>query len=290
MEFPEEWMARISGSIGFIGAGNMAEALVGALVSSGKVEPGKVLVADVDPARIRHMGERYGVGGAGAAEVFDRSDVVVLAVKPKDVPGVLAGLAGRPAFPPARKKLVISIAAGVRLADMEKILYAGLPEGKQAQVPVIRVMPNTPALVGAGMAGISPNRHATAEDTAMAREILAAAGQVCDFEEDMMDAVTAVSGSGPAYVFYLAEAMTQGAEGVGFSPEDARKLVLATVLGAARLMEARDEPPAELRRKVTSPGGTTEAAVKVLDQVGVKDVFARAIVAARDRSREMAGK
>ncbi|MFH2098231.1 MAG: pyrroline-5-carboxylate reductase, partial [Pseudomonadota bacterium] len=281
-------MTRISERIGFVGAGNMAEALAGALVSTGLVDLERLLVADLDAGRLKHMEETYGVKSDAAAGVFDRSDVVVIAVKPKDVPGVLEEFVKQPAYPPGQKKLLISIAAGVRLADMEKILYAGLSGNQAGMVPLVRVMPNTPALVCAGMAGLSPNRHATVHDTRLAREILAATGEVCDFDEDLMDAVTAVSGSGPAYVFYLAEAMIQGALEVGLSEADARKLVLATVIGAARLLEARGEGPAELRRKVTSPGGTTEAAVKVLDEAGVKDILGRAIKAARDRSRELA--
>ncbi|MBW1988038.1 MAG: pyrroline-5-carboxylate reductase [Deltaproteobacteria bacterium] len=283
-------MDKIVERVGFVGAGNMAEALVGALVSSGLADPGQILVSDLSEERKKHILDTYGVKSAGAGPLFDQSDVVIIAVKPKDVPGVLAEIARRPGFPPVQKKLVISIAAGVRLESMEKILYEELSDSQRDLVPIIRVMPNTPALVCSGMSGLAENRHARKEDVELAHKILAATGDACRFKEEELDAVTAVSGSGPAYVFYLAEAMMRGAEEAGLSGEHARRLVTATLTGAARMIRVRDEDPAELRRKVTSPGGTTEAAIRVLDEAGVADAVVRAIQAAARRSEELGGK
>jgi len=154
-------------------------------------------------------------------------------------------------------------------------------------MPIIRVMPNTPALVLEGVSGMSANRHASAEDVETARRILSAMGSVVLFDEADLDAVTAVSGSGPAYVFYLAEAMINAGVQLGLSMENARELAVGTLKGAAALMEQRGEPPEDLRRKVTSPGGTTEAAIKVLDTDDTQAVIVKAIEAAAERSREL---
>ncbi len=279
-------MTEINSKIGFIGAGNMGEAFIGALIRSGLSAPAAIYVSDVLPERLAALKQAYGVSVmTDNAELFAACDVIVLAVKPQQMPPVLTELARRGA--PTVRKLIISIAAGIPIGKFEAALYAPLSEKEQAQLPIVRVMPNTPALVRAGISGMSPNRHATPDDVRLTRSILGALGQVVEFKEKDLDAVTALSGSGPAYVFYLIEAMIAGGIANGLSPDDAGVLTLATVKGAVKLMEERREPAAELRRKVTSPGGTTEAALNWLEQHQVKDNIVAAIGAATRRSQEL---
>lgn len=279
-------MSEINSKIGFIGAGNMGEAFIGALIRSGLSAPAAIYVSDVLPERLAALKQAYGVSVmTDNAELFAACDVIVLAVKPQQMPPVLTELARRGV--PTVRKLIISIAAGIPIGKFEAALYAPLSENEQAQLPIVRVMPNTPALVRAGISGMSPNRHATPDDVRLTRSILSALGQVVEFKEKDLDAVTALSGSGPAYVFYLIEAMIAGGIANGLSPDDAGILTLATVKGAVKLIQERREPAAELRRKVTSPGGTTEAALNWLEQHQVKDNIVAAIGAATRRSQEL---
>ena len=277
---PEEFR-----TVGFIGGGNMGEAMIGALVRTGRFAPDRIFVADVSAERLDDLKETYGVSTtADNGEVFRKADVLVLAVKPQGMAAVLSDVADAPA---ARRKLIISIAAGFPISRMEEILYARRPAEARENLPIVRVMPNTPSLVGAGMSGMSPNRHAAAADVAAAENILSAMGRVRVFEETELDAVTGVSGSGPAYVFYLAEAMAEGGVAAGLEADAAAELALATIEGAARLMRERNESPAELRRKVTSPGGTTQAALAHMEANQVRRHVADAIVAAARRAAEL---
>jgi pyrroline-5-carboxylate reductase len=272
-------------SAGFIGGGNMGEAMIGALAGAGRFAPDHIFVGDASADRLDYLRKTYGVSTTSDnGEVFRKADVVVLAVKPQQMAGVLSGLAG---IPSAGRKLIISIAAGFPIARMEEILYAERPPEDRAKLPIVRAMPNTPALVGAGMSGMSPNRHAGAGDVSAAKEILSAMGRVLVFQETDLDAVTGVSGSGPAYVFYLAEAMAEGGVAAGLDAEAAAELALSTIEGAAKLMRERNEPPAELRRKVTSPGGTTQAALEHMEANQVRRHIADAIVAAARRAAEL---
>lgn len=259
----------------FIGVGNMAEALVRGLLDSGTCRVGQLRVADIRPERLAYFADTYGVDGtASNADAASAADVIVLAVKPQVVGEALAGLRG--ALDPAA--LVISIAAGIAAARIEQGL-GGTPR-------VIRVMPNTPSLVGAGAAAIAPGTHAGEEDLALAECLMAAVGIVERVAEADLDAVTALSGSGPAYVFYLVEALLAAASELALDPGVARRLAVATVAGAARLLGETGEDPAELRRRVTSKGGTTEAAIAVFDAREVRTAVVAALRAARDRSRE----
>ena len=156
-------------------------------------------------------------------------------------------------------------------------------------LPIIRVMPNTPALVLSAVSGMSPNRFVTEEDARVARTLLQAVGEVIEFEEEALDAVTALSGSGPAYVFYLVESMTEAGIQMGLEPATAASLAAATLRGAAKLLEASGEPPEELRRKVTSPGGTTAAAIDVFEKRGFKSIIIAAIASATRRAQELSG-
>ena len=179
---------------------------------------------------------------------------------------------------PVASEMVLSIAAGVTTAELEDLV---------GRVPVVRAMPNTPALIGEGIAAICAGRHADEKHLGVARLILEAVGTVIEVPESQLDAITAVSGSGPAYLFGLAEWMEQAALDEGFSRAEARMLVKQTLRGAALLLDQSDETAAELRRRVTSPGGTTQAAFEVLDEAGVVATFRTAVAAAAQRSREL---
>ena len=281
-------MSSIQQTIGFIGGGNMGEAFIGAIIHTGLATASQIHVTDIDPERRRHLAEAYGVHtGTDNRALFDISDIIVIAIKPQQMGTVLADLPPADGTPPTTRKLIISIAAGIRLKTFETILYARLSPDARARLPIVRVMPNTPALVLAGMSGMSPNPMSTPQDLALTRLLLESMGKVIMFEETDLDAVTALSGSGPAYVFYLAEAMIQGGISSGLTPENAEALTLQTLKGAICLLEELQESPENLRARVTSPGGTTAAAVGHMDAHQVKDRIAEAIVAATRRADEL---
>jgi pyrroline-5-carboxylate reductase len=279
-------MKRLDKKVGFIGAGNMGEAMINGLIKSALCEPGQIWASDVRVARLRQLKETYQIHATeDNIAVFEQADVVVLAVKPQHMDGVLDHLCGT--FPRSIKgvKLIISIAAGFPIARIERHLYRDLDESSKGLLPIVRVMPNTPALVLAGMAGMSGNSYAGASDLNQARDLLAAVGRVIEFEEKDLDAVTALSGSGPAYVFYVIEALVEAGAGLGLRPSHALELTLETIKGSVKLLEETGEAPASLRTKVTSKGGTTEAALNVLDRHGVKGHLMDAIRAAAQRSK-----
>jgi len=263
-------------TIGFLGCGAMARALAGGLVAAGV---GAARLRGADPVAAARDAFSKATGadaGAANAEVVAASDVVVLAVKPGLVPGVLGGLAGGDLARP----LWISIAAGVPLARLE----AALPAGAR----VVRVMPNTPALVGAGASALCGNAAATEADLALAEALCAAVGEVwrCP-DEGLLDAVTGLSGSGPAYVFLLLEALGDAGVRVGLPRDAAYRLAFQTVLGAARLAIESGEHPGRLKDQVTSPGGTTIAGLERLEAHGVRAAVYEAVAAATARSREL---
>jgi pyrroline-5-carboxylate reductase len=282
-------MKQQEGKIGFIGSGNMGEAMVGALIRSGLYNPDRIIVTDVSRQRLDIMKDKYGVSiGSDNRALFSECRVLVLAVKPQQMQTVLNDIAQGPGYGVSAGKLVISIAAGIRIAKIEDILYPKLEEAARNLLPIVRVMPNTPALVLSAMSGMTANRYARPEDAETARAILQAMGKVVEFQnEDALDAVTALSGSGPAYVFYLIEAMIQGGVDAGLDVNDAVTLTVATVEGAAKLISVMNESAESLRRKVTSPGGTTEAAIRVMEESQVRRHIAAAVVAACRRSKEL---
>jgi pyrroline-5-carboxylate reductase len=200
---------------------------------------------------------------------------------------VLAEITNSAQYAIDQHKLVISIAAGIPIEKIEEHLYAPLTEAATQKLPIIRVMPNTPALVLTGMSGMSGNRFAQPADINITQTLLEAMGKVIIFDEKDLDAVTALSGSGPAYLFYLAEAMIEAGIRLDLDPNNAVVLALQTLKGAVQLMEEKLETPESLRRKVTSPGGTTEAAITLLEQNNVKETFISAISAAAKRSKEL---
>ena len=283
-------MKMLGKKIGFIGSGNMGEAMTNGLIASGLCAPSEIWASDVREARLNQLKEKYKINvSLDNIEIFGEVDIVVLSVKPQQMDDVLEGFAGT--FPETITgvKLVISIAAGYPIRKIEEHLYAPLDENSKGLLPIVRVMPNTPALVLAGMAGMAGNRYARKTDLDDARRILEAIGKVVEFEEEDLDAVTALSGSGPAYIFYIVESLAEAGVGLGLRPSHALTLTLETVKGAVKLLEETGEAAVSLRKKVTSKGGTTEAAFRVLDGNHVKDRLMEAVKAAADRSKELSG-
>jgi len=259
----------------FIGGGNMAMALIGGLRGP-QGSGGTIAVVEPSAAQREALAQRFGVAvhAAASAAALD-ADVVVIAVKPQQMREVALGLA-----PLVGRQLVISVAAGIRARDLSRWL------GGHRRV--VRCMPNTPALIGAGITGLAAMPGLGAEDREMAQTVLAAVGQTLWVDdESKLDAVTAVSGSGPAYVFYFMEAMHQAALALGLDDAQARQLTQATFAGAARLAEGSDEPPSVLRERVTSKGGTTAAALAVMGERGVAAHIVEALGAACRRSAEL---
>lgn len=277
--------------VGIIGAGNMGEAIIGALIRAGICRADNICILDVRADRMQELREAYGVKPVSEpVEIVDRCEVVILAVKPQQMPALLTELGKYvPRAVVTQKRLFISIAAGIPLSQIERALYSVADPEMQRRMPVVRIMPNTPALVLAGMAGMSCNANVLSDDRQYVQALMSAMGDALEVRDEEMDAVTAMSGSGPAYVYYFVEAMVDAGIALGFEPAVSHRLTLATFKGALKLLEERKEPPEELRRKVTSPGGTTEAAVGVLENNQVKEVIIEAIQAAARRSRELSG-
>ncbi|MBI1952609.1 MAG: pyrroline-5-carboxylate reductase [Candidatus Omnitrophica bacterium] len=263
-------------TLGVIGCGNMGRALIQGVVKSRRMSPRRLIGWDPDQARLRAIVRSNGIVRASSnLDLTRRAKAVLLAVKPQQMDQVLREI--RPGA--KRGKLVISIAAGVPIRRIQRALGPG--------ARVIRVMPNTPALVGQGMAGISAGRGVTRADLRFARRIFEAAGQAIEIPEAWMDAVTALSGSGPAYFFFLMEAMIEAGVKLGLSRQAAQRLVKATAAGAAALALAGPQPPRKLRRQVTSKGGTTEAAFRVFKKRGLAAILRAGIFAACRRARQL---
>jgi pyrroline-5-carboxylate reductase len=265
-------------TLGFIGSGNMAEALIKGIIKAGTYKPKNILINDILSNRLEYMTRQYRVLPViKAGELAGQVDILVLSVKPQNMANVI--LAIEPSV--RASTLVISIAAGVKISEISAALHDN---------PIIRVMPNTPALIGEGASALFANSRARSMmDKAMS--IFSAVGRTVIVDsEDLLDAATAISGSGPAYFFLLMEEMIKTAVELGLPSEIAKIVVLQTAKGAALLATERDkfgESPAELRRKVTSPGGTTEAALRVFAAHNFAQLVSKALTAARDRSKEL---
>lgn len=258
----------------FLGGGNMAAALIGGMLERG-FAAAELTVVELSKERRDWLAQTWGVGVAGDVGVVPGADVVVLAVKPQQMREALAPLAGR-----LGQALIISVAAGLRVADLSRWL------GGHARVA--RAMPNTPALIGAGVTGMYAPPAVDAAGRELAERILSAVGSVVWVAEEVrMDAVTAVSGSGPAYVFHFIEALEAAAVARGFDAATARRLALDTVLGAAKLAAGSEDSPGVLREKVTSKGGTTAAALAVFGEGDLLGLVGRAVAAAEARGREL---
>lgn len=260
-----------------LGTGKMGQALVGGLLASGWRQPGEITVTARSPERIGELVDRYGVEATldNAAAVAG-ADVIVIAVKPQDIDALLSEIADHV----TPQQIVLSVVAAIPTSHIESRL--------SMEVPVVRAMPNTPSVVHEGMAGISAGRHAEDKHAAVCAEVLSHVGRVVTVSEGYLDAVTAISGSGPAYFALLAEAMIEAGILLGLSREVSTQLVVQTMLGSAKLLRDEDMHPVELREMVTSPGGTTTRAIKVLEQSGVRAAFLNAIQAAMERSQELA--
>lgn len=267
----------MSQQITFIGGGNMASAMVAGLLEAG-TSPCDLRIVEPGKARRLELRERFEVGTtADLVEACRRASIIVLAVKPDVVPVVAKQVADAIVL---EGKLVISIAAGTTTSVLEEIL--GEP------VAILRAMPNTPATFGLGATGFYANRHVSAAHLDQAMHILSSIGLSLRFPtETQLDAVTAVSGSGPAYFFLLMEEMVRAGQNLGLAAEDARRLTLQTALGAARMAADTELTFCELRQRVTSPGGTTHAAVSCLQQAGFGQIINEAMTRARDRAIEM---
>ncbi len=263
-------------TIAFLGAGQMAEAVLRGLLACGAAPPERLYASDIRPERLDYLASALGIRTCrDNREALRQAEVAVIAVKPQDAPLLLADM--QQGVHPGH--LVISVAAGVKLATLE----AALPDA----VPIIRVMPNTPAFVGAGMAVLARGQHATDTHEAIARRIFESVGRVLVLPESKMDAVTALSGSGPGFVAVLIEALADGGVAAGLPRETALLLAAQTVLGTARLVLERDLHPAVVKDMVASPAGTTIAGLAVLEEAGVRGALIRAVLAATRRSEEL---
>jgi pyrroline-5-carboxylate reductase len=263
--------------IAFIGGGNMATSLIGGLLARG-MSPAQIVVADPDASQRARLEREHGVTTVTEAAAAATAQTIVLAVKPQQMAEVARSIAGLVA---SRLPLVISVAAGIRLQDLARWLGP--------RVPLVRCMPNRPALIGAGITALFAAPQVTAESRVEAERILAACGPtVWVPQESQLDVVTAVSGSGPAYFFLLIECLESAGIELGLDPATARRLAVETARGAGRMAAESPDSPAELRAQVTSKGGTTAAALQVLDAAGVRAIFASAVAAGARRSTELA--
>jgi len=263
-------------SIGFVGGGQMAEAMVRGILAAGLAAPDTITIAEPAAARRELLANQYGLACTQEPDILCRnSDIVVLAVKPQLAAPVLAQY--RPYI--NGRHLVLSIMAGITLR--------ALANGLAAPVRLIRVMPNTPALALAGAAAFSPNPEATARDREIAAALFSAVGTCVEVPEHLLDAVTGLSGSGPGYVFAFIEAMIDAGVLAGLPRPIAEQLTVQTVLGSAKLAQESGEHPASLKNKVTSPGGTTIAGLRVLEQGALRGLVMDAVAAATERSREL---
>ncbi|MBN1553651.1 MAG: pyrroline-5-carboxylate reductase [Phycisphaerae bacterium] len=262
--------------LGVIGGGNMAEAILGAAVRSGFLSADNIVVADVAAQRREKLTKELGLTCVETNDAPAACPRVLLAVKPQ----VMGEMLDAEAKKIRDDALVISIAAGLSTA-----FFDGKLNGRGR---IVRVMPNTPMLVGQGASAVSGGPRATKDDVAWTRKLFTCGGGLeVEVDESLMDAVTCVSGSGPAYFFYFIEAMIQAGVEEGLTPQDALKLATQTCAGAAELLAETGEEPAELRRRVTSPGGTTQRAIETMDAKGVKDHIIAALHACAQRSREL---
>lgn len=262
--------------VAMVGVGAMGEAVLAGIVARDGAEG--LVVVNRRSERDDELRSRYGVEAASLAEAAEGAQVVVVAVKPKDVPAILEDLS--PVLD--ERAVVVSLAAGLPL----EVMARHLPQG----AAVVRVMPNTPSQVGQGMSVLSPSPEVTDEQVQLVQRLLEACGQVVVVPEQQQDAVTAVSGSGPAYVFAICEAMIEAGVQLGLPRPVATQLATQTILGAGTMLVESGEHPSVLREKVTSPGGTTAQALKVLDARAVRAAFSEAMAACHDKSAQMARK
>jgi pyrroline-5-carboxylate reductase len=260
--------------VGIIGVGIMGEALLVAISKSG-VSASDIGISDKRDNRTAELKQKFGCQIMSASDIASQASNILLVVKPQDMDLLLEGI-GKSI---SKNQRIISFAAGKRTSLIENYL--------NDEVPVLRVMPNTPMSVGVGASAISAGKYATSDDVRAAEELLTASGKTIVVDESLQDAVTATSGSGPAYFFRFVEAMIAGAQELGLSENDARTLVIQTITGAAAMLSVDDASPTQLRENVTSPNGTTFAALQVFESMDIEGLVKKAMRAARDRSQEL---
>lgn len=258
-------------TIGLIGGGNMGEALI-----AGSRKNYKVLVNEANAERVRYLESKYKTSAADLKDLVVKSDIIILAVKPQDISAVLDQLAGHD----LKKKLVVSIAAGITVSFIAQRLIQ--------KARVIRTMPNMPALIGEGITAVCKGTWATTKDVQEVCRMLKGIGGTIVVKEEWMDAITAVSGSGPAYVFLFVECLINAAQNLGLTPAQSKDLVYRTLIGSAHLLERSEDDAATLRAKVTSKGGTTQAAMDVFTKRQIERIFGDALLAAARRAKELA--
>jgi pyrroline-5-carboxylate reductase len=263
--------------LAFIGGGSMAEAIISGITAKGIINPPQISVMNkIDRIRLAFLEETYGITAVGnMKELLEGAEVVFLAVKPKDVLAALTAAKDHL----SQGQLIVSVAAGVSTACIETII--------DQKAAIIRAMPNTSAAIGKSATALSANAFVTPGQLAFINDIFLTIGLVSPVEEEQLDAVTGLSGSGPAYVYYLAEAMMRSAQEIGLQDQTAKELTIQTLLGAAEMLKTSSKTPQVLRREVTSPGGTTEAGIKVLDQYGVQDAVITCIKEASMQSKRL---
>jgi pyrroline-5-carboxylate reductase len=268
----------MSYEIGFIGAGNMAEAIARGVIKSGLFRADQLIASDVSADRRAVFADQLQIKTSlDNAALARESKVLMLCVKPQYMQAALENVGATM----SADTLIISIAAGIGSCFIEQQL------GDGRRWRIVRTMPNTPMLVGEGMVAIAPGANATTQDLATTRRIFESAAVVIDVTEDKIDGVTALSGSGPAYFFFLVEQMIAAGVQMGFTPDQAHQLAMRTALGAAKMLGTSSDSPQELRRKVTSPGGTTQAAISHLESQNVGPAIQQAILAAQRRGKEL---
>jgi pyrroline-5-carboxylate reductase len=260
--------------IGIIGAGIMGEALLVAISKAG-VSAANIAISDKRQERTSELSQKYGCAVLSAEDISIQAENILLVVKPQDMDALLEGIGKKI----SSGQRVISFAAGKKTSLIEKYLSEG--------VAVLRVMPNTPMSVGVGASAISAGKFATDADTKAVEELLKASGKTIVLDESLQDAVTATSGSGPAYFFSFVEAMISGARDLGLSESDAKTLVIQTITGAAAMLNVDGASPSTLRENVTSPNGTTFAALQVFESMDIEGIIKKAMRAARDRSQDL---
>ena len=258
-------------TIGLIGAGNMGEALI-----AGTRKAYKVLVCETNQMRQGYLQSKYKISAVDLKALVVKSNVIVLAVKPQDLSAVLDQLAGQS----LKRKLIVSIAAGVTVSFIEQRLMQ--------KAKVIRTMPNMPALIGEGITAVCKGKWSTEKDVKDVCQMLKGIGQTIVVKEELMDAITAVSGSGPAYVFLFVECLIKAAQNLGLTPAQSKELVYKTLTGSTHLLEKAEDDAATLRAKVTSKGGTTQAATDVFMASQIEKIFKDALTAARNRAKKLA--
>ncbi len=260
-----------------LGCGKMGEALVAGLLASGWRKPDEITVTARREERLDELTTAHGVDATlDNSQAVRGAEVIVLACKPQDIEALLTGIS----TDVAADQTILSVVAAIKIGQIESLLAA--------DVPVVRAMPNTPSIVHEGMAGVAGGRFADESHMKLAVDVLTHVGRVVTVDEDYLDAVTAISGSGPAYFALLAEAMIEAGILLGLAREVSTELVVQTMLGSAKLLRDEHMHPVELREMVTSPGGTTTRAIRVLEQSGVRAAFLNAIQAAMERSKELA--